>query len=166
MFIFSILSPLGLSKVVSYFTPNQKKISSHEVYGYAGILVFLKIFNFVVTRNLTAWEEIIGVRIQVALRCLIFRKSLKMSASPTGTTLGNIVTLMTKDISVLEKNMWMIKDITLFFIQFGTMAFLLFRKLGTPALVGIGVIFLTITIQGEDVFLTYYSYNVNNCEVD
>lgn len=141
---------MGLSKVVSYFTPNQTKISHHQVYGYAGILVFLKVFNFVIIRNLSAWEDVIGIRIQTTLRCLVFRKSLKVSSTQPGNTFGNIVTLMTKDILVLEKNIWMIKDVAVFFIKFGTMFYLLHRKLGNPAFVGLGVIFLTISIQGKN----------------
>lgn len=157
-FIFSsILSPLGLSKVVAYFTPHQKNISTEQVYKYAAILVFVQVFNFCVTGNLKGWVGIIGVRMQAALRCLLYRKALRTPSS-CGFNIGNVVTLITKDISVLEQNMWIIKDFILVFIEFGTMIYLLYNCMGNTAFVGIGIILFTIAVQGKN-FWWFFRYS-------
>lgn len=149
LFFYSILSPLGLSKVVAYFTPNQKKISEHQVYGYAGILVFLKVFHFWITGNLRMWETILGVRIQASLKSLLYRKALKLSPSASSASLGNMVTLITKDIHNLERYMWMIKDFLIFFLEFGTVAYLLYNKIGNPAFIGLGLVFVAVPVQSK-----------------
>lgn len=144
----SVLSPLGLSKVVAYFAVNQTEISTKKVYEYAGILFFLSLGNSFVSGNLRAWEATLGVRIQVALRSFLFRKSLKLPCGTNDINVGNLVTLITKDINILEKNIWMIKDLLLFFIKFGTSSYLLYRKIGMPASIGIGFLIVAVLIQG------------------
>lgn len=160
MFAYSILSPLGLSKVVAYFTPNQKKITHDQVYGYAGILVFLKVFNFWGMGNLHVWERIMGMRIQASVKSLLYRKALKLSPAAAGTSLGNIVTLVTKDTNNLESNMWMIKDFIIFIIEFCTVSVLLYNKLGNAAFVGLGLVFISVPLQGEKIrYRIFYAHS-------
>lgn len=109
----------------------------------------MQLFNFWVTGNLKAWVGIIGVRMQAALRCLLYRKALRTPSS-CGINIGNVVTLITKDIAVLENNMWIIKDFVLVFIEFGTMIYPLYNCMGNPAFVGIGIILITIAVQGKN----------------
>lgn len=144
-----------MSKVVAYFTPNQKKITQEQVYGYAGILVFLKVFHFWFSGNLRLWETILNVKIQTSLRSLLFRKALKISPAAHDTNLGNMVTLITKDISCLERNLWMVKDFIIFTIEFGTIAYLLYNKIGYPAFIGLGMVFAAVPIQGKSNFMVF-----------
>lgn len=148
-FFYSILSPLGQSKVIAYFTPNQKKISEHQVYEYAGVLVFLSLSNFIVMNNIHSWEDILGVEVQAALKSLLYRKALRMSPATAGGSLGNIVTLITKDVYVLEQNLWMIRDFALFLIEFFTIAYLLYQKIGNLAFIGLGFIFVGLPVQSK-----------------
>lgn len=149
-FHFSILSPLGLSRLIAFFAPNQTKISRNEAYQYAGVVVFLKVGGFLIHRNLNVFETIVGMKIHASLKSLLYRKALKMSpCSSSGTNLGNLITLITKDINSVEHNLWLLKDITIFFIQFFTVSYLLYNKMGNPAFVGLGMMFIALPIQGN-----------------
>lgn len=99
--------------------------------------------------NIHAWEGILGVRLQAALKSLLYRKALKLSPEAAGTNLGNVVTLITKDINILDQNLWMIRDFLLFFVDFGTVAYLLYNKIGIPAFIGLGLLFIGIPLQGR-----------------
>lgn len=105
-----------------------------------------------VTGNLRAWETILGVRIEAALKSLLYRKSLKLSSAASEASLGNIVTLITKDIHILERNMWLVKEFVLFIIQFGTAASLLYIKIGKFTFVGLGLFVVAVIIQGMAIF--------------
>lgn len=146
---YSVLSPLGLSKVVAYFTPHQHTVSKNEVYQYAGVLAFVIFFDFVLLANLNVWEKLVGIRIQVALRSFLYRKFLKLCPTESGFSIGNIITLITKDIKILEDNIWTFRDFVLFFIKFGTASYLLYGKIGSPAFIGLAFVVSAVSLQGE-----------------
>lgn len=149
LFLFSVLSPLGQSKVIAYFSPKQKKITRDQVYGYASILVFLSITHFWIMNNIHTWTGVVGVRVQAALKSLLYRKALRLSPAAVGTNLGNIVTLITKDIQIIDNNLWMLRDFSQFFIDFFTVAYLLYNRIGSPGFIGIGLICIGIPIQSK-----------------
>lgn len=92
----------------------------------------------------------VNLRIQASLKSLLYRKALKLSpCASTGTNLGNLITLITKDINIIDNNLWLLKDLTTFFIQFSTICYLLYHRMGTPALIGLGMSFLAVPIQGK-----------------
>lgn len=147
---FSVLSPLGLSRLIAYFTPNQTKISTTQAYQYAGIVVFLKVAGFLVWSNLHVFQTIVAMKIHASLKSLLYRKALKLSpCSSSGTNLGNLITLITKDINNIEHNLWLLKDFTVFLLQFFTISFLLYRKMGNPAFIGLGMMFMAVPIQSK-----------------
>lgn len=150
----SILTPFGLSKLIAYFTPDQTKITKNQAYQYAGIVVFLKLGAFLVMSNLRLCETMMGMKIHASLKSLLYRKALKLSSSASSeTNLGNLITLITKDVNTIEMNLWLFKDVTTFFIQFFTLAYLLYDKMGTPAFIGLTMIFIPVPIQGKRNFV-------------
>lgn len=98
--------------------------------------------------NIHAWEGVLGVKMQAALKSLLYRKALKLSPDAAGTNLGNVVTLITKDIDLIDKNWWLIRDFLLFFVDFVTVGYLLYNKIGISAFIGLGLLFIGIPLQG------------------
>lgn len=123
-------------------------MTKDQFYGYASILIFVKVAHFLVSGNLKAWEDILGIRIQATLNSFLYRKSLKISSATSETKFGNIVTLITKDIHILEKDMWIIKECAIFFIELGTAASLLYIRIGEMCFVGLGLFVVAVIIQG------------------
>lgn len=140
---------MGLSRLIAYFTPNQTKITTNQAYVYAGIVVFLKVAGFLVWSNLHVFQTIVAMKIHASLKSLLYRKALKLSpCSSSGTNLGNLITLITKDINNIEHNLWLLKDFTVFFLHFFTVAYLMYRRMGNPAFIGLGMMFLAVPLQG------------------
>lgn len=91
-----------------------------------------------------------GTKIHASLKSLLFRKALKLSpAASSGTSMGNLITLITKDINTIELSLWLLKDLIIFLMQFSTVIFLLYQKLGHSAAVGLGLMFLAVPLQGK-----------------
>lgn len=145
----SILNPLGQSKLIAYFTPGQKKISKTQAYQYAGVVVFLKCGMFLFMNNIMVFQAIVGMKLHASLKSLLYRKALKLSPTSTATNLGNLITLITKDIFYVEQNMWLLKDFTVFVIEFITVSYLMYNEMGVPAFIGLGILFISLPLQGE-----------------
>lgn len=150
MFSYSILDPLGQSRLISYFTPDHNNISKNQAYQYAGVVVFLKIGSFFFYNNLFSYQTKLGLRMRASLKTLLYRKALKLSPSSAGeTNLGNLITLITKDIDSIEDNIWILREVTVFFIQFFTVCYLLYNKVGVTGFIGIAIMFTSLPLQGE-----------------
>lgn len=148
------MQPLGLSRLISYFQANQTKITRTEAYYCAGIVVFLKVFQILFWQNIRVYEVLVGAKIRTSLQCLLYRKALRLSpAALAETNLGNIVTLLTKDIFSIEHNLWLIMDFITFTIQSFTVSYLLWRKMGNCAFIALGIMFGALPIQGKKLSL-------------
>ncbi|KAJ8931651.1 hypothetical protein NQ314_015403 [Rhamnusium bicolor] len=78
----------------------------------------------------------------------IYRKILRLSPGAfSDTNLGNIVTILTNDINVIEDNVWILLEFVIAFVQTCTISYLLWVKMGNSAFIGIGLLFLTIPVQ-------------------
>ncbi|KAJ8931650.1 hypothetical protein NQ314_015402 [Rhamnusium bicolor] len=93
--------------------------------------------------------------VQYSILCLfniafrqIYRKALKLSpASFSETNLGNIVTILTKDIHTVEENLWLLMDLVVYILQTLTISYLLFAKMGDACFIGLGLMFVALPIQ-------------------
>lgn len=123
------------------------------MYGYAAILIGLQIFNSFITSNLGVWQDIIGIKLQASLKSLLYRKALKLSLTGPGAHLGNIITLITKDIVVIVSKMWIVRDLLQFLFDLGTTAILLYGQMGSRGFIGMAFMFVTVPIQGKYVLI-------------
>ncbi|CAH1183385.1 unnamed protein product [Phaedon cochleariae] len=146
--ISSILEPLALSKVISYFDPSQKEMTQTDAYYYSGFLLFSVILNAVYYHNSLFWAAHLGIEIKTAFSSLLYRKALKLSPSSISSiSLGNIVTLITKDVYTFQNSIWVFNDIWSGTLQTCVICYLLYRKIGYVSFLGIFVIMSAIPLQ-------------------
>lgn len=139
-----------MSRLISYFEKGQTKITITSAYYCASIVIFLNVFSFLFNHNIFIYEYILALDIQTSLKSLMYRKSLKLSPSAfSETNLGNIVTILTKDIKSVEENMWLVIDLIMYIIQFLTSCYLLWAKLGNSAFIGIGLLLVALPLQSK-----------------
>lgn len=139
-----------MSRLISYFEKGQTKITKTSAYYCAATVIFLNVFGVFFSHNILVYEFTLALNIQASLKSLIYRKSLKLSPNSfSDTNLGNIVTILTKDIKAVEENMWLAIDLIIYTIQFLTSCFLLWAKLGNSAFIGIGLLLVALPIQGK-----------------
>lgn len=85
-----------------------------------------------------------------SVKSLLYRKALRTSKnSSTGINVGNMLTLITKDMQCIESNPWVYIDLTVLFVQTGTGLYLLWMKIGNAAYLGIGLLSIALPLQSE-----------------
>ncbi|KAI2474106.1 ATP binding cassette (ABC) transporter subfamily C member [Diabrotica virgifera virgifera] len=89
-----------------------------------------------------------GIQVRTALCSLLFRKVLKLSpAAMTKASLGNIVTLITKDVQQIRRSMFAFNDIWVFTVVISVTCYLLYARLGVLTFFAVGMHFCIIPIE-------------------
>ncbi|CAH2007293.1 unnamed protein product [Acanthoscelides obtectus] len=140
--------PWTISQLINYFQPNQTHLTDCDAYYLAALLIFLNLLNITYLHNYLLHLTSMGIRIRTAFCALIYRKCLRLSPeSLTTITTGNIVTLMTKDVAAFETMIMYANDVWIGCVQTVVIFYLLYRRVGVAAFVGVGLFLIMIPIQ-------------------
>lgn len=91
-----------------------------------------------------------GLKIRTSVVSLIYKKSLKLShITLKEMGVGYIVTLMTKDVSILENTVKWSLDLFVSIIQIITTISMLYFKMGPISLIGIVFLFTSILLKSK-----------------
>ncbi|CAH0564202.1 unnamed protein product [Brassicogethes aeneus] len=145
----SISEPIALGKVVSYFKNSQDNhISFEEAICYAGILIGLKVAQCFYFQNYLIYLNTLSLQIRTAFCSLIYRKALRLTPSAMlDISLGNIVTLVTKDVQLFEHCISLFADLWIACVQTVTVCYLIYSRTGYTSFAGISVMFLVLPLQ-------------------
>ncbi|KAJ8920723.1 hypothetical protein NQ315_004862 [Exocentrus adspersus] len=147
-FGYSVLEPYAVSNLVSYFKPGQTKMTKYDAYYFGGLVMGLNVLHCFYIHNYIITVQELGIEIKTAFSSLIYRKALKLTPSALSEiSLGNIVTLITKDVHCFFLAIWMINDTWIGIVQTCTICYLLYAKIGSVAFIGIAVLFSVIPLQ-------------------
>lgn len=158
----SVLEPEALGKVVSYFkNGDSERISRTNAIYYALILIGLKVGHCFYFQNYIIWLQTLAIQIRTSFCSLIYRKSLRLTPSAfLDVSLGNIVTLITKDVQTFEHSIWLFNDLWIAAIQTGTICYLIYSRMGFTSFIGVSILFLVMPLQSK------YRFIVNeNCVI-
>lgn len=138
-----------MGKFVSYFTASSKLTKQDAIY-YALVLIGINIINTTYNHNYMFLITELGIRIKTAFCSLIYRKSLKIkSSSFSETSIGKIVTIMTKDVSNFETSIIFMNDMWISLILLVVTSWMMYRKVGVAVFAGVLFLVLIIPLQGE-----------------
>ncbi|CAG9826345.1 unnamed protein product [Diabrotica balteata] len=144
----SYLEPDALSNLIFFFSEGQTRITRSDAYYYLAIVLF---FNYMVTLiydNMIVYFVIIGIQIRTAFSSFLYRKALKLSPTALAEiSVGNIVTLITKDVQTFEKGIWTINHAWIGIVHCSVVTYLLYCRIGITTLAGIVLYFLIIPVQ-------------------
>ncbi|KAJ8923375.1 hypothetical protein NQ315_001933 [Exocentrus adspersus] len=144
----SVLEPQAIGKLVSFFRPNQTSVTLHDAIHYAGIMIGLKLLHCFYFQNYQIYLKQLAIEIQTSFCSLIYRKALKLTpAALTDVSLGNIITIVTKDVQQFESTISLFNDLWISLIQTFVICYLLYVKVGVASTVGITLLLLSIPIQ-------------------
>ncbi|CAH1235672.1 unnamed protein product [Diabrotica balteata] len=144
----SIFEPNAVGNLVSYFQPGQTKLSKSDAYLNAAIILFSTFLQKIYFFNYDLFLFIMGIQVRTALCSLLFRKVLKLSpAAMSKASLGNIVTLITKDVQQIRRSMFAFNDIWVFTIVIMVTCYLLYARLGVLVFFAVGLHFCIIPIE-------------------
>ncbi|XP_056630497.1 ATP-binding cassette sub-family C member 4-like [Diorhabda sublineata] len=144
----SIARPYLISHLVAYFTPGQNSMTINDACFYGFGLIILSLSFATYYHNYIIWVQSFGMEIKTAFSSLLYRKSLKLSPTAlVDTTLGNIVTLITRDVQSFVSVIFTINDTWIAVTQISVICYLLYKKIGVISFVGIGILLGVVPIQ-------------------
>lgn len=115
---------------------------------YGSLVIGVNLLNSFWFFNVIMVEHQLIVQIRNSLSSLIYRKSLKISTlSSNSNLLGNIVTLITKDVVIIEGAMWIFSDSCIAILRTLTTCYLLYNKMGNIGFVGVAFILCILPLQ-------------------
>ncbi|RZC43262.1 ABC tran domain containing protein [Asbolus verrucosus] len=143
--IMLVVQPYATAKLVSYFAPNTN-LTKKDAYFYAAILIGLKLSNSIVTHNYYLLLAGLGIKISTALCTLVYKRILKMKQFHF-QNIGQVVTVITKDVNVVKKFINYGNDTWIGITQAVVLSFVLYRKIGLAALIGMTFLWLSLLLQ-------------------
>ncbi|XP_060521468.1 probable multidrug resistance-associated protein lethal(2)03659 [Cylas formicarius] len=144
----SILEPEAIGKLVSYFNPNQTRITFNDAVYYASIMIGLKLFDTFYFQNYVIFLQQLAIRIRTCFCSLVYRKALRLTPEVMNEIgLGNIITVITKDAMVFEKTVWLLNDAWIDVTKIIVVCYLIYNKVGPAGLVGVAVLFAVVPAQ-------------------
>uniref|UniRef100_A0A0U9HSE1 Putative ABCC protein n=1 Tax=Chrysomela populi TaxID=154003 RepID=A0A0U9HSE1_CHRPP len=144
----SISEPAAMSGLISYFRPGQTDVTRNDAFFYAGLMLFLLIFNCLFAHNYSLWIQQLGVEIKTAFSSILYRKALRLTPTAVADiTMGNIVTLITKDVHTFKESIWIINDVWIGCVVTCVVCYLIYSKVGLCSFVGIGIILTGLPLQ-------------------
>ncbi|XP_066253642.1 probable multidrug resistance-associated protein lethal(2)03659 [Euwallacea similis] len=144
----SIFEPLAVGKLVSYFNP-KTTLTFRDAVFYACLMIGLKFLHSLYMQNFSIYLGQLSINIRNSLCSLVYRKSLKMSsAAATEIGLGNIITVMTKDVVVFERAVGLFSEVWIEMLRTFLVCYLIYQKMGPASFAGVGTLLLVLPLQG------------------
>ncbi|CAH1183388.1 unnamed protein product [Phaedon cochleariae] len=144
----SIVEPWAFSRLISYFKHSPTSITKNEAYLYAALVLALHLVQTFYTHNYMIWVQQLGVEVRTSLSSLLYRKALKLSPGAISEiSVGNIVTLITRDVETFQDSIWIISDTWIGIVQTCVICYLLCAKMGAVALIGVALLLSVLPIQ-------------------
>ncbi|CAG9861577.1 unnamed protein product [Phyllotreta striolata] len=144
----STLDPDAIANLVAYFKPGQTKLSFNDALYYAGVLISLKVIENLYSPNYHLYLYQLSLQIRASFSSLIYRKSLKLSPkSLEKTSVGNIVTIISKDVSMFEGAIHLFNNLWIGVIQIFYICYLIYARVGASSTLGVLILASSIPIQ-------------------
>ncbi|XP_050297884.1 probable multidrug resistance-associated protein lethal(2)03659 [Anthonomus grandis grandis] len=145
--ISSIYEPEAIGKLVSYFDPKTKLTFDDAIY-YACLMIGLRFFHALYQQNYAIYLQHLAINVKNSLCSLVYRKSLKLSpAALNEMGLGNIITVMTRDVHVFERSVSMFTEMWIEIFRIVLVCYLIYNKMGPAGFAGIGCLFVILPAQ-------------------
>ncbi|EFA04139.1 probable multidrug resistance-associated protein lethal(2)03659 [Tribolium castaneum] len=133
-----VVQPQALSKIISYFNPNQTEMTKKDAYFYAMLLIAINLINCIYVHNYQLAVTGLGIKVRTAFCSFIYRKALKLSPTRlSDISIGRIVTLMTKDVHSFESFIHFANDLWIGIVKSGVIFYIIYRKIGVSAFAGV-----------------------------
>lgn len=148
-----ILQTLALGELMIYYTSSNHEVSKEQAYVYATAIAGLSIFHMLTMHILFIRLYYLGINMIVATSSLIYQKSLRLSRSALNDySAGNIVNLLSNDISRFEKGVICIHYIFLAPIILGIFVYVMYTFVGLAACAGMASFLLYVPLQSKQMF--------------
>ncbi|CAG9825248.1 unnamed protein product [Phaedon cochleariae] len=144
----SIMEPDAVSNLVGYFNPGQTEITKFDAYYYASLVLIINIVESTFYHNYDLVLITIGFEAKTGFSSFLYRKALKLTPEAfSDISLGNLFTLLTKDVQAFVSFVFVLNDMWIGAIQSLLICYLIYAKVGAVSLIGIAVLLSSIPIE-------------------
>nr|XP_015837654.1 PREDICTED: probable multidrug resistance-associated protein lethal(2)03659 isoform X2 [Tribolium castaneum] len=137
------------AKLLQYYTPNNKTITKSQAYLVSLYLILIVLVRMLGLHLYWFETEHLGLKVQVALSSVIYRKCLKLSNETLSeVTLGQSANLLSNDVTRFHCGLIRyVHYVWLIFLQVAVILYYLHSRLGVTAIYGISVFLICVFIQ-------------------
>ncbi|CAK9794749.1 ATP-binding cassette sub-family C member 4 [Anthophora plagiata] len=147
--VLRVLQPYALGLLIWHFDPRAAS-TANEAYIYASAVVLMSLCIAFINHHSNLGLMEVGMRMRVACSSLMYRKILRLSKTSTNvTTPGQIINLLSNDVSRFEQLFITLHYIWILPIQGALIAFMIWKSVGIASLAGVFLITIqTVPLQG------------------
>ncbi|XP_060518435.1 probable multidrug resistance-associated protein lethal(2)03659 [Cylas formicarius] len=139
--------PIALSKLLEYYQPDST-MSQNEAYIYATLIVLSSLVYILCQHTFMLHALHLGMMIRVAASTTLYRKALKLNKSAlAGTTIGQMVNLISNDVTRFEMMIMHIHNLWLAPIQTIVVLLLLSFYVGWTGVLGVVLMLAFVPFQ-------------------
>ncbi|KAJ8954546.1 hypothetical protein NQ318_000780 [Aromia moschata] len=145
-----ILQPLILERLLRYFRINETEMYKDDAYIYATLFIGVNLLYTIYNHNYQQYVIEYGIEVRTAFAALMYKKILKLHPSTfSSITMGNIVTLITKDVAAFENAIKCLNDLWVGFLQIIIIAYIISTRMGLSVLSAVGFFIVIIPLEGH-----------------
>lgn len=136
-------------KRLLYFWKKQSPVEFEEALVYASGVLFCSLVNVMVIHPSMMGVMHVGMKLRVACCSLIYRKTLRLDlASLSGAAVGNVINLMSNDVSRFDLVAMYWHYIWIAPLQMLICLLLMYQEVDMAAVIGISTLLAFIPLQG------------------
>ncbi|XP_066157428.1 ATP-binding cassette sub-family C member 4-like isoform X2 [Euwallacea fornicatus] len=140
--------PTFLMRAIYYFSKDQSRISKSEAFFFAACIVICSFVSMGIFHPCIMAALHVGMQIRVACCSLIYRKALRIKLTALGgDTVGNIINLMSSDVSRFNVAPLFLHYLWLAPLQCCLITFLIYLEIGVAAVYGMTAVLMISPLQ-------------------
>ncbi|XP_044751379.1 probable multidrug resistance-associated protein lethal(2)03659 [Coccinella septempunctata] len=140
--------PVAIGKLVSYFEKNQTRISQTDACIYAAIICSTYLIVNLSFHPAMMIKMLVSMKMRICCSTMIYRKSLRLDRNAlTKTTMGQIVNLLSNDVTKFEQGMDNIDYTIISPVQAIVGLYMLYSEIGIAAVFGVVFLLSFVPLQ-------------------
>ncbi|KAI2473984.1 ATP binding cassette (ABC) transporter subfamily C member [Diabrotica virgifera virgifera] len=144
----SILQPLLLKRLLTYYSPQGEPVSIEEAYYYATGIVLCSLLSVLLVHPYMLGVIHIGMKMRIACCSLIYRKALRLSKTALGeTTAGQIVNLLSNDVNRFDLAVIFAHQLWLAPLETVICTYFMYLEIGVSAIIGVAILAASVPLQ-------------------
>lgn len=148
--VHSVIQPIALGGIVSYFAPGQTEHTKQDAYLYAFGIIGSSAFAVFAFHSFVMWVYETGAQIRVGCMSLMYRKVLSLKKSAVGEGLnGQMINILSNELMRFDYSMCFLYDCWKGPLEVLLFGYFIYQQIGVAAFVGIAFIIMFVPLQSE-----------------
>lgn len=148
--VHSVIQPIALGGIVSYFAPGQTEHTKQDAYVYAFGIIGSSAFAVFAFHSFVMWVYETGAQIRVGCMSLMYRKVLSLKKSAVGEGLnGQMINILSNELMRFDYSMCFLYDCWKGPLEVLLFGYFIYQQIGVAAFVGIAFIIMFVPLQSE-----------------